>query len=87
MTETERYLPYRIRHQGKTETFMTEKKLRKGSPEDKLLNALGMDLLTPEEAKYLKWLLPRQQISFERRRELFLKRFPKTKWIQHRGNQ
>jgi len=53
------------------------------TPEERLLEGLGVDKLTLEEAKYLKWLLPRS-IPVERQRELFRKKFPNSRWIQHK---
>lgn len=66
------------------------------TPEAKLLDAMFSGI-TKEEAKYLKYLLPRMditgstgarmhqkgKISVERARELFLKRFPNTTWMLH----
>jgi len=63
----------------------------KQSPESQLLDAL-FGGLTEEESKYLAWLHPRVcssattvagTITVARARELFLKRFPKTRWMRH----
>ena len=53
-------------------------------PEERLLDTMfgGM---TEEESKYLAYLLPRvgKKYTPEKARELFLKKFPDTKWMQH----
>jgi hypothetical protein len=69
----------------------------KSKPEERLLDALFGNI-TEEESKYLVHLLPKMEttsldgsvsshskgkISVKRARELFLKRFPKTKWMKH----
>lgn len=56
------------------------KELDPRTPEEKLLDALGVDKLTDKEAKYLQWLLGRSY-TIERKRELFKAKFPNSKWI------
>jgi len=52
------------------------------TPEEKLIHATGMDKLTDKEVDYLSKLLPKvgKQISIERARELFDKKFPNNEW-------
>lgn len=58
----------------------------KTSPEERLLDAL-FGGLTEDEAKYLSRVMNRSDLTVERKRELFLKRFPDTKWMHHAGNR
>lgn len=51
------------------------------TPEERLLNALGLNLLTDKEAKYLKWLLARP-LPLARMQELFRRRFPNSEWLK-----
>jgi len=65
---------------------VSEELATSATPEARLLDAMfgGM---TEEEAKYLAWLFPRVNtgnISMERARELFHKRFPESKWLHYR---
>ena len=60
-------------------------KLKPNSLEAQLLDTLfgGM---TEEESKYLAYLLPRVnsgKYTVEKARELFLRKFPNTKWMKH----
>ena len=52
--------------------------------EEKLLDKM-FGRITEEEARYLKWLLPRVSsgaVTVERGRELFKEKFPNTEWMK-----
>lgn len=53
---------------------------REQTPEEQLLEALGLDELTEEEGRYLSRIINRP-IPTERKRELFRKKFPNQKWL------
>ena len=58
--------------------------MKEKTPGEKLLDAMFSGM-TEEESKYLVYLLPRvgKKYTAEKARELFLKKFPNTKWMQH----
>src|SRR3972149_484086 len=54
------------------------------TPEERFIDALRLDRLTEPEVKYPRQILGRinhRSMTPQRARELFLKKFPNTKWI------